>query len=73
MLTTLNKSRHSTLLQTAYEKVFENELSLNSSTHIMLDSGSEKSNITVDLKKQLHLETVHNGKIIIKTFGLTKN
>ena len=39
-LTTLNKSRHSTLLQTAYSKVFNNELSLSSPALIMFDSGS---------------------------------
>ena len=37
-LTTLNESRHSALLQTAYSKVFNNELSLSSTTHIMFDS-----------------------------------
>ena len=50
-LTTLNESRHSTLLQTAYSKVFKNELSLSSTAHIMFDSGGQKSYITVDLKK----------------------
>ena len=47
-LTTLNESRHSTLLQTAYSKVFNNELSLSSTAHIMFDSGSQKSYITAD-------------------------
>ena len=42
-LTTLNESSHSTLLQTAYSKVFNNELSLSSTAHIMFDSGSQKS------------------------------
>ena len=47
-LTTLNESSHSTLLQTAYSKVFNNELSLSSTAHIMFDSGSQKSYITAD-------------------------
>ena len=42
-LITLNESRHSTLLQIAYSKVFNNKLSLNSSAHIMFDSGRQKS------------------------------
>ena len=48
MLTTLNESRHSTLLQTAHSKVFNNELSLSSTAHIMFDSGSQKSCITAN-------------------------
>ena len=48
-LTTLNERRHSTLFQTAYSKVFNSELSLSSTAHIMFDSGSQKSYITVDL------------------------
>ena len=39
----------------------------------MFDSGSQKSYITVDLKKELHLKTtIRNEKIIIKTFGSTE-
>ena len=72
MLTTLNESRHSTLLQTAHSKVFNNELSLSSTAHIMFDSGIQKSYITADLKKKLHLKTIRNEKIIIKTFGSTE-
>ena len=37
--------------------------------HVMFDSGCQKSYITVDLKKQLHVKTICNEKIIIKTFG----
>ena len=62
-LTTLNESRHLTLLQTAYSKVFNSELSLSSTAHIIFDSGSQKSYITVDLKKQLHLQTIRNAKL----------
>ena len=72
MLATLNESRNSTLLQTTYPKDFNNELPLNSPTHIMFDSSSQKSYITVDLKKQLQLETIPNEKIIIKTFRSTE-
>ena len=72
MLTTLNESRHSTLLQTAYSKVFNNEPSFSSTAHIMFDSRSQKSYITPDLEKKLHLKTIRNEKIIIKTFGSTK-
>ena len=71
-LTTCNESRHSTLLQTAYSKVFNNEPSLSSTAHIMFDSGSQKSYITADWKKKLHLKTIRNEKIIIKTFGSTE-
>ena len=71
-LTTLNESRHSALLQTGYSKVFNNELSLRSTAHIMFDSGSQKSYVTADLKKKLHLKTIRNEKIIIKTFGSTE-
>ena len=70
-LTTLNESRHSALLQTAYSKVFNNELSL-STTHIMFDSSRQKSYVTADLKKKLHLKTIRNEKIIIKTFRSTE-
>ena len=35
----------------------------------MFNCDSQKSYITVDLKKSLHLKTICNGKIIIKTFG----
>ena len=38
----------------------------------MFDSSSQKSYITVDLKKQLHLKTINKEKIIIKTFGSTE-
>ena len=72
MLTTLNESRHSTLLQTAYSKVFNNEPSFSSTAHIMFDSRSQKSYITPDLEKKQHLKTIRNEKIIIKTFGSTK-
>ena len=61
-LTTLNESRHSNLLQTAYSKVFNNELSLSSTAHIMFDSGGQRFYITVDLKKQLHLKTIFTMK-----------
>ena len=72
MLTTVNESKHSTLLQTAYSKVFNNKLSLSSTAQIMFDSGSQKSYITADLKKKLHLKTICNEKIVIKTFGSTE-
>ena len=72
MLTTVNESKHSTLLQTAYSKVFNNKLSLSSTAQIMFDSSSQKSYITADLKKKLHLKTICNEKIIIKTFGSTE-
>ena len=72
MLTTVNESKHSTLLQTAYSKVFNNKLSLSSTAQIMFDSGSQKSYITADLKKKLHMKTICNEKIIIKTFGSTE-
>ena len=49
-LTTFNESRHSALLQTAYSEIFNNELFLNNSAHIMFDSVSQKSYIIVDLK-----------------------
>ena len=38
----------------------------------MFDSRSQKSYITADLEKKLHLKTIRNEKIIIKTFGSTK-
>ena len=38
----------------------------------MVDSSSQKSYITVDLRKQLHLKTIRNEKTIIKTFGSTE-
>ena len=38
----------------------------------MFNCESQKSYITVDLKKSLHLKTICNGKIIIKTFGPTQ-
>ena len=69
-MTKLNKSRDSTLLQTAYPKGFNNEVPVNSFSHIIFNSGSQKSYISVDLKKPLHLKTICNGKIIRKTFGL---
>ena len=71
-LTTLNESRHSNLLQTAHSKVFNNELSLISTAHIMFDSSSQKSHITADLKKKLHLKTIRNEKVIMKAFGSTE-
>ena len=37
----------------------------------MFDSGSQKSYITADLKKELHLKAICNEKIIIKTFEST--
>ena len=37
----------------------------------MFDSGSQKSYITADLRKKLHLKTIRNEKII-KTFGSTE-
>ena len=37
----------------------------------MFDNGSQKSYITADLKKKLHLKTVRNEKIFIKMFGST--
>ena len=70
-LTKLKESRHSILLQTAYSNVFNNELSLSSTAHIMFDSSIQKSYIAADLKKKLHLKTIRNEKII-KTFGLTE-
>ena len=69
-MTKLNKSRDSTLLQTAYPKGFNNEVPINSFSHINFNSGSQKSYISVDLKKPLHLKTICNEKIIRKTFGL---
>ena len=60
------------MLQTAYSNVFNNELSLSSTAHIMFDSGIQKSYITADLKKKLHLKTIRNEKIIIKTFRSTE-
>ena len=71
-LTKIKESRHSILLQTAYSNVFNNELSLSSTAHIMFDSGIQKSYITADLKKKLHLKTIRNEKIIIKTFRSTE-
>ena len=38
----------------------------------MVDIGSQKSYITVDLKNPLHLEIIHNKITIIKTFGSTE-
>ena len=60
------------MLQTAYSKVFNNEPSFSSTAHIMFDSRSQKSYITADLEKKLHLKTIRNEKIIIKTFGSTE-
>ena len=45
---------------------------MSSTTRIIFDSGSQKSYITVDLKKQLHLKTIRNEKIIIQSLGSTE-
>ena len=60
------------MLQTAYSNASNNELSLSSTAHIMFDGGSQKSYITAHLKKKLHLKTIRNEKIILKTFGSTE-
>ena len=71
-LTKLNKSIDSTFLLTVYPKAFNNEVPVNSSSHYYLNSGNQKSYITVNLRKPLHLQTTCNGKIIRKTFELTE-
>ena len=38
----------------------------------MFDNCSQKSCITADLEKKLHLKTARNKKIIIKMFGSTE-
>ena len=67
-----NKKRNSTFLQTAYPNAFNNEAPLNCSSHIIFNSGSQKSYVIADSKKSLHLKTICNEKIIINTLGLSE-
>ena len=71
-LAKLNKKRNSTFLQTAYPNAFNNEAPLNYSSYIIFNSGSQKSYVTADSKKPLHLKTICKEKIIIKTLGLSE-
>ena len=59
-------------LQTTYPNAFNNEAPLNCSSHIIFNNGSQKSYVIADSKKPLHLKTICNEKIIIKTLGLSK-
>ena len=47
-------------------------MSLRSTASFTFNTGSQKSCITVDVKKQLRLKTIDTEKIIIKTFGSTE-
>ena len=60
------------MLQTAYLKSFNNEVPLNSSFHIIFDSSSQKSYITVDLKKHYIWKQYQMEELLQKNFGLTE-
>ena len=59
-------------IQPCYKHLTQKFLPLSSTADIMFDSGSQKSYITADLKKKLHLKTIRNEKISIKPFGSTE-
>ena len=71
-LAKLSKKRNSTFLQAAYPNAFNNEAPLNCSSHIIFKSGSQKSYVIADSKRPLHLKTICNEKIIIKTLRLSE-
>ena len=60
------------MLQTAYLKSFNNEVPLNSSFHIIFNSASQKSYITVDLKKHYIWKQYPMEELLQKNFWLTE-
>lgn len=60
-------SGHTPVLQTAVAPVYENR------SHVMarikLDSGSQRSYVTSQMKESLSLRKIHTKTISIKTFG----
>ena len=63
----------SVLLQTAVGHVANPDTNQITSSRILLDSGSQRSYITEDLKKKLNLNTLSTADILLYTFGSSKS
>ena len=64
-----NFNNKNILLQTAYAKLSSFNSNKTNDVRIIFDTGSQKTYVTNDVKKYLHLPTLRTERIFVNTFG----